>query len=63
MDILPLNTESKENELIELFRQLNREGQQIVIDCAVGIVASGRYKKPLPIPWATKRKASEGVTE
>lgn len=34
-----------EQQLLDLFRQLNAEGQQIVIDCAVGLVASGRYKK------------------
>lgn len=34
-----------EQQLLDLFRQLNGEGQQIVIDCAVGLVASGRYKK------------------
>lgn len=34
-----------EQQLLDLFRQLNDEGQQIVIDCAVGLVASGRYKK------------------
>lgn len=32
-------------ELIAAFDQLSAEGQQIVIDCAVGLVASGRYKK------------------
>ena len=39
----PLTT--PEQQLLDLFRQLNAEGQQIVIDCAVGLVASGRYKK------------------
>ncbi|MBQ2428983.1 MAG: helix-turn-helix transcriptional regulator [Ruminococcus sp.] len=34
-----------EQQLLDLFRQLNAEGQQIVIDCAVGLAASGRYKK------------------
>ena len=34
-----------EQQFLDLFRQLNAEGQQIVIDCAVGLVASGRYKK------------------
>ena len=39
----PLTT--PEQQLLDLFRQLNAEGQQIVIDCAAGLVASGRYKK------------------
>ena len=58
MDILkPLNTESKTNELIELFRQLDSKGQNEAIKLVGFLLKSGDYTKkpPLPIPWATKR--------
>lgn len=34
-----------EQQLLDLFRQLNGEGQQRVIDYAVDLVNGGRYKK------------------
>lgn len=34
-----------EQQLLDLFRQLNGEGQQKIIDYAADIVSGGRYKK------------------
>jgi len=49
-DVLPLpanegNSDSKETHLVQLYRELNAEGQEKLIDYADDLVSSGKYIK------------------
>lgn len=35
----------EENEILKIFQALNKEGQEIILNTARGLEASGRYKK------------------
>lgn len=45
-------------ELLKLWEELSDEGRQIITNCAIGLVASGNYKKPLPIFTSEKGKVN-----
>lgn len=40
------NLSDEENEILKIFQALNKEGQEIILNTARGLEASGRYKKP-----------------
>jgi Predicted transcriptional regulators len=43
------------SKLIELYKQLNQEGQEKALDYLIDLASSGRYKKDNPTPMVQKK--------